>query len=266
MPGGSPSGTAEWRAVVSVGPIRYGDVVPVPDSSKIVPPFGITVALTGEVVPCELVEPAGLVAFFDRSVKGDARVLPIRTVGSRRHRTWPDIQAAMGQEAFSDWPLPGPEETRSTRWCVEYLVREEENIERHHERFKLLVKADAWSWGIQEHHSAAQTIKYLAEYDQLDICNSAGCELLFRRMQTIEFGYLETLRESEAKAAGGAASSRLTLEEQTLLSGAARSSGSLMIAPQLLEHARKETEREAGLLKNLQKVREGREALRKKKP
>ena len=37
-----------------------------------------------------------------------------------------------------------------------------------------------------------------------------------------------------------------------------------MVCPDLFDYARKETEKEAGLLRNLQKAREGREALRKK--
>ena len=121
-------------------------------------------------------------------------------------------------------------------------------------------------WGIHEHFELRQLLKLLGEYDQCDFANISAAELAFRRIQTIEFGYLEVLREAEANVAGKGhgKASRLTIEEQTILSGQARSSGNLMICPALLEHARAETEKESGLLRNLQKAREGREALRKK--
>lgn len=53
------------------------------------------------------------------------------------------------------------------------------------------------------------------------------------------------------------------MEEQTSFGGVTRQYATLMICPQLLEHVKTETEREASLAKNLRKAREEREASRK---
>lgn len=81
----------------------------------------------------------------------------------------------------------------------------------------------------------------------------------FRRLQTIEFSYAERARDAESRAVGG----KLSLEEQTSFGGMTRQFSTLMICPQLLEHVKSETEREASLAKNLRKAREEREATRK---
>ena len=257
---------AEWRAVVSIGKeVQYGDVVPDPAAHLILNAFGLSELPSGQTVPCERVEPGNIQDFFDRAVAHDARVLPVRKLGSKRHRTWTSISSDSQEEPFDDWPLPGGAKARSTSWCLDYLVKSEENIERHHERFRSLIKGDSSTWGVQEHYNTCQSIKMLGEYDQGDLTNLASAELLFRRLQTIEFSYLEVIREQEQKLAGSSGGSKLSVEEQALFSGQARSSSSLMISPTLLEHARSETEKEASLLKNLQKVREGKEALRKNK-
>ena len=94
--------------------------------------------------------------------------------------------------------------------------------------------------------------------DQLDGCNLLSIEVQFRRLQTIEFSYAERAREAESRAVGG----KLSLEEQTSFGGMTRQFSTL-ICPQLLEHVKSETEREASLAKNLRKAREEREATRK---
>ena len=81
----------------------------------------------------------------------------------------------------------------------------------------------------------------------------------FTRLQTIEYSYSEKAKDLEAKAVGG----RLSLEEQTTFGGITRQYSTLMICPQLLDHVKTETEKEANLAKNLCKAREEREAARK---
>ena len=83
---------------------------------------------------------------------------------------------------------------------------------------------------------------------------------MFRRLQTIEFSYLEKVRSNEAGSSG----SRLSVEEQAILGGMQQVDGALMISPALLDYARTEAERSASLAKNLRKAREEREALKKK--
>ena len=95
--------------------------------------------------------------------------------------------------------------------------------------------------------------------DQVDGCNMLSIEIHFRRLQTIEFSYSKKARELEAKAVGG----RLLLEEQTTFGGVTRQFSTLMIGPDLLDHVKSETEKEASLAKNLRKAHEERENARK---
>ena len=154
------------------------------------------------------------------------------------------------------WTLTGP---RTTRWCISYLVMEGLGFEGHHERFRNLCKVDAASWGIQEHLQLSMIAKHMIQVDQYNGYNSLSCEVVFRRLQTIEFAYAEKARESEAKAVGG----RLSLEEQQTFGGVTRQAGTLMVCPELLDHVRAEVERDATLAKHLRKAREERELARR---
>jgi len=207
----------------------------------------------------ELVGAADLQDFLERPVRAEARVLPIRaSSGGHRHRSWESIANDSRLEDFSDWPLPLP---RTVPWCLDFLRREAETIERHHERFRSVCKLDSQMWGVSEHFQLCQILKLAGEYDQNDLANSAAFEAVFRRIQTIEYSYLERARDQDTKTTGG----KLTAEEQLIFAGTTRSHTALMIAPALLEHVRQEAEREASLAKNLVKAREAREALLKKK-
>lgn len=94
---------------------------------------------------------------------------------------------------------------------------------------------------------------------EIDGFNLACVEVMFRRMQTIEYAHSERARESESPSVAG----RLSLEEQQIFVGLVRHAGTLMIYPSLLDHVKAEVEKEVGLQKNMRKIREEREAARK---
>ena len=73
-----------------------------------------------------------------------------------------------------------------------------------------------------------------------------GFELMFRRVQTIEYAHSERARELEAKSVG----SKLSLEEQHTFGSLVRQAGTLMIAPSLLDHVKQEVEK----MPNCQKI------------
>ena len=124
------------------------------------------------------------------------------------------------------------------------------------------MKLDYTAWGLSEHRDVCSYLQHMALYDQLDLTNLASAEAMFRRLQTIEFSYLEKVRDGEAKASSG---SRLSLEEQAIFGGMSRVDASLMISPGFLDHARAEAEKSASLAKNLRKAREEGAAARKAK-
>ena len=98
----------------------------------------------------------------------------------------------------------------------------------------------------------------MLHYEQVGPANNVGAELAFRRLQTIEYTYLDKVR---ARSSNDAA--RLHSEEQALFGGTTRAVSQLMVAPALLDHVRADVEREAGLAKNILKAREVRENLNK---
>ena len=213
----------------------------------------------GKFVFAEYVTAAGLQGWLDEAVADEARLLPIRlSPAGERHRSWTSVADDSRIENFADWPVLGP---RSVPWCLAFLKKEGRNLELHHERFKAVAKLEASSWGVAEHKEICAYLTHLCCYDQVDPSNLAAAEAMFRRLQTIEYSYVEKVRQLEANAGGG---SRLTGEEQAIFGGLQQSDASLMIAPELLDHARAEAERSASLAKNLRKAREEREAAKKK--
>lgn len=172
-------------------------------------------------------------------------------------RTLKDV-ASTSKEVPAQWVLTGP---RTARWCVSYLAVENFGFEGHHERLRQVTKADASSWGIQEHFQLSMALRQGLLVDQFDAYNFLSVEIQFRRLQTIEFSFSEKAKELESKSVGG----RLSLEEQTTFGGITRQYSALMICPELLDFVKSETEKEASLAKNLRKARGGRDAGRKGK-
>lgn len=146
------------------------------------------------------------------------------------------------------WKLTGP---CTSRWCTNCLAVENLGFEGHHERLRQVTRADASSWGIQEHFQISMSLRQALLVDQVDAYNLMSVEIQFRRLQTMEFSYAEKARDMESKAVGG----RLSLEEQTAFGGVTRHYSTLMICPELLTHVKEETEKEASLAINLRKAR-----------
>lgn len=162
------------------------------------------------------------------------------------------------KEVPMGWPLVGP---RTAKWCLNYLVVESLGFENHHGRFRQLCKLDPTTWGVQEHFQMSMILRQLIQVDMIDGCNCLGVELMFRRLQTIEYAHSEKARELESRSVGG----KLSLEEQYTFGSLVRQAGTLMIAPALLEHVKSEVQKDVELQKNMRKAREEREASRKQK-
>jgi hypothetical protein len=111
---------------------------------------------------------------------------------------------------------------------------------------------------VDMHDTLSKIAEFLGSYDQYDLANSAGCELLFRKLQLIEYYYdekdLDTMNSNP----------RLPAEEARAFTGGGRPSS--MVAPELLEHVSKELERVGGIKKNARKLREEQAAHKNTKP
>ena len=143
---------------------------------------------------------------------------------------------------------------------MHYLTVEGLGFEAHHERFRQVCKLDAAGWGVQEHFQLSMVLRQLIQVDLLNACNCLGIELMFRRVQTIEYAHSEKARELESKTVGG----KLSLEEQYTFGSLVRQAGTLMICPKLLDHVKAEVQKDVELQKNMRKAREERELARRK--
>ena len=253
---GVEAGQLYWLAAEKKGTIKFGDMVPNVADAPTDGAKAIHTLSDGHQIFVECVIGDKVDEFRSRPALWDNRVVSIEKDAMGRSETSLKTVAKKSEEVEMNWVLTGP---RTARWCLAYLVTEDLGLEGHHERFRTLCKLDSSSWGIQEHYQLTMTLKYAIQNDQVNPYNNLFCEVIFRRLQTIEYAYMERAREQEAKAVGG----RLSLEEQSTFGGITRAAATLMICPDLLSHVKTEVERDAALAKNLRKAREEREIARK---
>ena len=248
----------EWRSAAEWGGYAYGEVVTVPAGTAGAgdPPRALIALDNNSYLFVEYVAPDKEADFFRRGVSSDARVLPVSTnaVGLRS-RQLSSVLEASREEPATEMPAP-----RTVTWCLRHLVAEGRGLESHLEHVKTLCGLQHNQWGMEEYANLAAVGRALMCHDQVDPANLLGMELLFRRLQTIEYSYSDRLREKMANSSG----SKLTLDEQAAFGAVARTESRLMVCPALLEQARTEVEKEAGLAKALLKAREARSSLAKK--
>ncbi|CAE7615478.1 unnamed protein product [Symbiodinium sp. CCMP2592] len=257
----APVGAADpedfcWVAAEASGGYKFGDIVQgvnvaAADGAKAV---HMTAPGASLFVACIRVRDRD--AFLRRPGGWDLRT--VERVAEELGRSEAPLKDVVSQclESPVQWGLSGP---RTARWCLQYLIVEGLGLEGHHERVRQLCKVDSSAWGIQEHWQLSNVIKHALQTDQLNGCNLLSLEVMFRRLQTIEYAYSEKAKDSESRAVGG----RLSLEEQQTFGGTTRLASTLMVCPELLEHVKAEVERDASLAKNLRKAREERELARR---
>ena len=250
------AGVLQWLAAETRGGYNFGDVVPNVGAVAADDARAVHTLNDGTAIFVQCVDGSKLEEFLGIPAASDPRILPVKLSPTGfPERSLAEV-ASSCQEHPVKWELPGP---RTSKWCVTYLAVEALGFEAHHERMRTLCRLEANSWGIQEHFQLSMTLRHALQVDQLDAFNLAFVEVMFRRLQTIEYAHSERAREAESRSVGG----RLSLEEQQTFGGLVRHAGTLMICPQLLDHVKSEVEKEVGLQKNMRKIREEREAARK---
>ena len=253
---GGPPPVERWRGACELKDIHYGDEVAVPAgfTGSGAPPRGVVVLPSGEGVFVELVREVELEKFLERAIAMEARVLPVRVDASgERDRTLHSVVQDARQEVVDGLSAP-----RTALWCLKHLDSEGRSIEAHFEHFKSLCSIQPNQWGMEEYGQLILVLKAMLNIDQLDVSNLQSAELLLRRLQLIEYSYSDKLQKKDS---GGG---HLTPEEQAAFGAAARPEAKLMICRALVEAAKLEVEKEAGLAKSFLKARQARAELAKK--
>lgn len=249
-------GVLQWLAAEVRGGYKFGDVVQGVAAVATEDARAVHVLHDGVSIFVQCVDGGKVDQFLGTPAAADHRILPIKhnPLGTPE-RSLAEVASACCEVPVK-WTLTGP---RTAKWCVTYLSVEAIGFETHHERMRSLCKLEPNSWGVQEHFQLSMTLRHALQIDQVDAFNLVFVEVMFRRLQTIEYAHSERAREAESRSVGG----RLSLEEQQTFGGLVRHAATLMICPSLLDHVKSEVEKEVGLQKNMRKIREEREAARK---
>ncbi|CAK0878632.1 unnamed protein product, partial [Prorocentrum cordatum] len=147
------------------------------------------------------------------------------------------VAVKVQQVEFKDWPMPGP---RTVLWCVQFVDRRGGGPIDHHRWWVAHLKLSNTDFGVQEHEHGMRAFQFFGEYDQIDLPNLVGLEVVLRRCQVIEFHY-------EKKNKGGKANEQaqgVTRDEAAYFSGSHRLGGEVMICPELVEGVSKEIGRD----------------------
>ncbi|CAK0837394.1 unnamed protein product, partial [Prorocentrum cordatum] len=186
---------------------------------------------------------------------GDARALAAKSGARGRGREWREAVGACEGEPFGDFPVAGP---RSARWFLDLSRRRRAPTDRR-PMFKTTARPQSGQRGAQEHEQLMKWIELARTYDQLDSSNFALAEAIFRRARTIE----RCCRDRLGEAVSASSKGKMGPDEFSVFSGFSTAGDLLTAAPALLELAKGQVEKDAATMKNIRKVREGRELRRK---
>ena len=204
--------------------------------------------------------------YAGREASADARLLGLTfQEGKRDERQWREVAKDSNQESFEDWNVPGP---RTSSWCLKFINRRNGGPNDHHRFWMQTHGLDASGWGVQEHEHLSKIVDRLGRFDGLDLANLAGVELIFRRLQLIEYFYSE---KGPGGGKGGGKGDKKDKKqdegnykaEAAVFAGTHREFGDVMVAPELLDYVSKEIEKDASVMKQVRKAREERQAASK---
>lgn len=248
------AGSLVWVAAESAHGKRYGELIDGVSAELVRHAKTVHSIGDGKTIFCVCIVPDDVEEFNHRPSLCDGRVVSRKqnALGSPEITLVEAVSKAVQFEM--GWKLTGP---RTSKWCLNYLVVEGLGLEQ----FRQLCRVESTTWGVQEHFQLSMMLRQLIQVDMVNGFNSLGVELMFRRVQTIEYAHSEKARENEARSPGG----KLALEEQYMFGSLVRQAGTLMICPQLLQHVKEEFEKDVQLQKNLRKAKEERELAAKAK-
>ena len=123
----------------------------------------------------------------------------------------------------------------------------------HHRWWVGVLKLGPTDFGVQEHEHGMRALQFFGEYDQVDLPNLVGLEVIMRRCQVIEFHYE---KKGKAQQGGKDQSAGVTRDEAAYFSGTHRLAGEVMVCPDLVDWVSKEIGRDVEVVKQMRKARE----------
>eukprot|EP00435_Cladocopium_sp_Y103_P047592 s239_g14.t1 len=190
---------------------------------------------------------------LDAAAKGsddDARTLGISRDqdGLRFKEFRVAVQEAKPTE-FSDWPVAGP---RTVKYVINQMLDHGGSAMGHHQAWRTACKLQPTDGPAVEHEAWSKVLQTLMTYDQVDVTNLAGAEMIVRALQRIEEKHKFKLSSVDDAGEGA-----LFMGSQ---SGARTGS---IVCPKLTEWIGSEMQKEAMVAKERRKAREERALSRK---
>ena len=160
-----PAGTLKWLFAERAHGKKYGQEVAGFGAALVRGDKQVFDTGGGRLIFVECVDGGELSAFWEKPSACDKRILGLKLNPlGQPERSLQDVARDCVEEPVQ-WSLTGP---RTSKWCVSYLSIEGLGFEGHHERVRQITKADASSWGIQEHFQISMTLRQALCVDQLD--------------------------------------------------------------------------------------------------
>ena len=185
----------------------------------------------------------------------DARVLPLRNdEAGQRHREFRAVVPLLSEDDCADWPVRGP---RTARWCARHMLEHAGSPIAWHTKWVHEAKLQPDHPSAVSHETACRLLQVLGCYDQVDISNSAGAEIIARQIQLLE----EKHRDCGGGGGKGGDSSGASMDSH-LYMGSSSSRGGLCVCPLLSDWIADELRRESAVMKERRKAREERSANR----
>ena len=150
----------------------------------------------------------------------------------------------MVEEPFSeaDFPIAPP---RSAFWWLSAVRRAGTSPMARHNKWINESGVSLGDRSVYEHEILSEAIEMLVCFDQVQVCNLAGCELLIRRLQLIE--------EAHVLSPGAP-----SYEGSEHWLGTGRRKGGVLVAPALAKHVAEKVRDEHAVAKERRKAREER--------
>lgn len=194
----------------------------------------------------------GAVANPNAVVQGgeDARTLSIsRDPDGLRYKEFRTAVLESKQTDFQDWPVSGP---RTVKYVLGQMLDHGGSALGHHQAWRVACKLQPTDAPAMEHEAWSKVLQTLMTYDQVDVTNLAGAEMICRNLQRIEERHKFKLASVDDAGEGA-----LFMGSTTGVRA-----GSI-ICPRLTEWIGSEMQKEAMVAKERRKAREERALARK---
>ena len=109
--------------------------------------------------------------------EGDARIMPVLTVGGRRHRSFREGVAMIKESEWSHWPVSGP---RTLAWCARFIVENYESPKSRHLAWRTQCGLTEKDDGVDTHETAMRFLESLICFDRCQAAELASAELIVR--------------------------------------------------------------------------------------